>query len=99
MYAVIFRAEIDQLDNTYTSTANSLRQLAISEYGCLEFTSVTDDKYEVAISYWNSLEDIKAWKNDSTHQQAQQLGKSTWYSQYSVDITKIVDQHSFSKVC
>ena len=33
MYAVIFRAKINQLDKTYLEVADRMRELAINEYG------------------------------------------------------------------
>lgn len=79
MYAVIFKAEIndaliDALGDSYFEMAQKLRDLALQEYGCVEFTSVTEGKQEIAISYWESLEQIKNWKQDPQHLIAQ--GKS-----------------------
>ncbi|MDP6187135.1 MAG: hypothetical protein QF863_07885 [Pseudomonadales bacterium] len=54
MYAVIFKAKIKTLDPTYQSTADRLRELALQEYGCLEFTSTAEGSREIAISYWPS---------------------------------------------
>lgn len=65
MYAVIFRAEINALNETYFEMAAKLRELAIKEYGCVEFTSVTEGEQEIAISYWHDIESIKKWKQDS----------------------------------
>ena len=93
MYAVIFRAEINELDQTYSSTANRMRELAINEYGCTEFTSCTDEGSEIAISYWPSIEHIRAWKNNSEHQQAQELGKTKWYKSYQVQIIEVLKEY------
>ena len=86
MYAVIFKAQIKTQDPTYASTAERLRELALQEYGCLEFTSTTQGSREIAISYWPSKTHIQAWKNNAEHQQAQALGKSGWYESYQVEI-------------
>jgi len=56
MYAVIFRAKTKELDETYFETAKRMRELALNEYGCLEFTAVTEGVNEIVISYWDSLE-------------------------------------------
>lgn len=96
MFAVIFKAELNQIDETYGSFANQLRELAKYKYGCTEFISLTENNKQIAISYWNSLEDIKAWKNDKTHLKAQELGKSQWYSHYEIQIVEIKHQYSKS---
>ncbi len=94
MYAVIFRAEVNQLDSRYSEMASKMRTVAISEYGCIEFTSVTEGTQEIAISYWQDLEQIKRWKQDSGHLIAQELGKTIWYKSYSVQITEVLREYS-----
>jgi heme-degrading monooxygenase HmoA len=89
MYAVIFRARIADLDEQYGKTARRMRQLAMEHYGCREFTSVTENDTEISISWWESEEQIRAWKNDPEHQLAQQLGREKWYHSYSVQIVRI----------
>jgi len=93
MYAVIFRAKTKELDKTYFETAKRMRELALNEYGCLEFTAVTEGANEIAISYWDSLEQIKKWKQNSEHLRAQKLGQERWYEDYSVEIVKIVSKY------
>ena len=67
---------------TFTTTANKLRKLAMTKYGCTGFTSYSESNKEIAISYWPNLEAIKGWKKDIEHQQAQKLGKEKWCSAY-----------------
>ncbi len=93
MYAVIFKAKVKNLGPGYVSTADRLRELALQEYGCIEFTSATQGTNEIAISYWPSKAHIQAWKNNCEHQQAQALGKSRWYESYRVEIVEVLDQH------
>lgn len=89
MYAVIFRARIRAFDEGYRQTAAELRALALSEYNCTDFVSVTEGDDELAISYWDSLEDIRSWKQNAAHQKAQSLGREKWYESYEVQITRI----------
>tara|TARA_R110002124_G_scaffold234886_1_gene400226 strand:- start:17116 stop:17427 length:312 start_codon:yes stop_codon:yes gene_type:complete len=95
MYAVIFKASIKQLDDNYTTTANNMRKLAMTRYGCTGFTSCSEGNKEIAISYWPSLEAIKGWKKDIEHQQAQKLGKEKWYSAYQVEVVEVLRQYSY----
>lgn len=90
MYAVIFRAEVAQLDDAYSEMAARLRERAISEFGCLEFTACTEGDAEIAISYWPTLEHIKAWKADPLHREAQALGRERWYRAYQVQVVEVV---------
>jgi len=97
MYAVIFKAKTKKLDDDYFRMAKRMRELAISEYGCLEFTAVTEDSHEIAISYWDSLEQIKLWKQDSEHLVAQNLGREKWYKDYTVEIVKMISIYGKKK--
>lgn len=94
MYAVIFKARIKKLDNTYSKMAEQMRELAINQYGCTDFTSVTEGENEIAISYWNNLEQITQWKQDTEHKIAQELGRSTWYQSYSVQVVEILRDYT-----
>ena len=90
MYAVIFKATIKEFDDQYLEMAGRMRDLAINEYGCTEFSACTEGDKEIAISYWPSMEHIKAWRQNPEHKKAQALGKSKWYSSYQVQVTEIL---------
>ncbi len=93
MYAVIFRAEKGQTDESYSKMASRARDLAISKYGCVDFTAVTEENQEIAISYWATKEQISAWLNDPTHKKAQELGRSKWYKSYNVQLVEIIREY------
>ena len=90
MYAVIFRAEINELDETFAEMAARMRDLAINKYGCVEFTAVTQGKQEIAKFYWDNQDQIKAWKQDPEHREAQKLGRSKWYKSYRVQVVEVI---------
>ncbi len=89
MYIVIFRAKVRQLDAEYSATTKRMHELALSEFGCIEFHAVTEHDQEVALSYWPDLASIHAWRMHPEHRMAQQLGKEKWYAAYSVEVTKV----------
>lgn len=94
MYAVIFRAVINKLDKRYFETANRLRELAKTQYGCLDFIAFTEGDREIAISYWPSQSHISAWQDDPEHRQAQLLGRTVWYLSYKVEVVKIEREYA-----
>lgn len=94
MYAVIFKAEISELDQSYSDMAARLRELAKSKYGCIEFVALTAGNQEIAISYWRNEAQIIAWKQDPEHQRAQALGRSKWYKSYTVQIVKVEREYA-----
>lgn len=89
MYVVIFRATARALDPEYSATAARLRQMALQEFGCLDFVAVTEGNQEVALSYWPDEASIRAWKQQADHLMAQQLGRERWYSGYTVEVAEI----------
>ena len=93
MYAVIFKAEINKLDKSYSETAQRMRELAVNKYGCTEFIAVTEGSREIAISYWENQEQIKEWKQDAEHLVAQELGRSTWYKSYKVQVVEVIREY------
>jgi heme-degrading monooxygenase HmoA len=90
MYAVIFKATVAELDEEYFHTAERLKELAFEKYDCQNFVSVTEGDEEIAISYWDSLEQIRAWKNDPEHRCAQAIGVQKWYESFSVEVCQII---------
>ena len=93
MYAVIFRAQIEKLDDEYHVMAQRMRELAMDKYGCREFVALTEDDVEIAISYWDDQEQIKAWKENVEHLKAQSQGQSKWYKSYHVQITEVIREY------
>jgi len=93
MYLVVFKAELIQPDSHYLDMAERLRQLAFDEYNCRGFEAINQGLSEIAISRWESLEDIQRWKQDPVHQSAQRLG-SKWYKSWQVTITEIVKDYA-----
>ena len=85
-YIVIFKAKINSLDEEYSRTAQLLREKALTQFNCQKFEAITENDFEIALSYWNSLEDIQTWHKDAEHQVAQRLGKEKWYKSFSVEI-------------
>lgn len=94
MFAVIFRAEIRALDDEYSAMAGRLRDAAINEYGCVEFFAVTQGQHEVAISYWDSAEQIRHWKQNAEHLVAQRNGRNKWYRSYKVEVVEVVRSYA-----
>ena len=94
MFAVIFKATINELDGEYYDAASRLRELALTEYGCTEFSSYTQGSEAVAISYWPSKVHIQAWKGLAEHRRVQELGKTRWYRSYHVQVVEILTDYS-----
>jgi heme-degrading monooxygenase HmoA len=89
MLVVIFRARIKEFDAHYSKTAARMRELALHEFGCIAFHSLTEGREEVALSYWPDEQHVQAWRKHPEHQEAQKLGQTRWYESYSVEVARI----------
>ena len=89
MYVVIFRARIKQLDAEYSATAERMRELAMREFGCVDFVSMSEGDDELTLSYWPDEDSIRRWRAHPEHREAQQKGMEKWYSRYSVEVTEV----------
>ncbi len=49
----------------------------------------------ITISYWKSLEAIKAWKENEQHLVAQHKGKTEWYQHYKTGMYKVERDYSY----
>lgn len=95
-YAVIFsNYQTDELEG-YAETAELMEKLAAKQPGYLGFESARDG-FGIAISYWESLEAIAGWKQQTDHLLAQKMGKTKWYSYYKVRICKVEREYEFEK--
>ena len=93
MFVVIFRAQVRRFDDEYSRTAARMRDLAIRQFGCLEFHAVTEGDQEVALSYWPDEQSIRAWRNHPEHVLAQQAGRDRWYERYSVQVAEVTREY------
>jgi heme-degrading monooxygenase HmoA len=96
-YAVIFTNK--QTDNIegYNEMAEAMESLAQKQPGYLGFESARNE-LGIAISYWETLEDIKNWKANLDHLEAQVSGKNKWYSWYKVRICKVEREYEFNSM-
>ncbi|MCU7846378.1 MAG: antibiotic biosynthesis monooxygenase [Candidatus Thiodiazotropha sp. (ex Monitilora ramsayi)] len=93
MYAVIFKARIRSLDEDYQETANKLREIAMKEFGCREFVSVSEGEFEISISYWDDMNMIRAWKESTEHLKAQTEGRNRWYHSIQIQVVEVVREY------
>ncbi len=95
-YAVIFTANMTNNQEGYHELAEEIRLLSEQQSGFLGMESA-GEKFEITVSYWKSLEDIRSWKQQSDHLVAQKNGQDKWYANYKVRITKVERDYSFEK--
>lgn len=93
-YAVIFTSKQKEHIDGYAEMASQMENLAMQQPGYLGIESARN-KIGITVSYWESLEAIKNWKQQSDHIIAQQKGRENWYSWYHVRICKVEREYEF----
>ncbi|WP_411349461.1 antibiotic biosynthesis monooxygenase family protein [Paenibacillus sp. WLX2291] len=95
-YAVIFSSQRTEGDHGYGQMSDVMVDMASRQPGFLGVESYRDTGGAgVTISYWRDLESIRHWKENPTHQVAQDKGKEQWYAGYSLKICKVERAYSF----
>ncbi len=95
-YAVIFTSLRTGGDNGYGKMAEAMETLAAMQPGFLGIESARDE-LGITVSYWESLESIAAWKQNSQHLVAQERGRENWYEEFKVRICRVERDYSFER--
>ncbi len=95
-YAVIFSSLRTDVEAGYHDTALRMLELAAEQPGYLGVESARDG-LGITISYWESLDAIRNWKQQSEHLVAQQKGRTDWYASYKTRICKVERDYGFEK--
>ncbi len=96
-FAVYFLSHRRAGDQGYQAMAEKMEQLAAEQPGFLGMESLRQaDGWGMTVSYWESEEDIRAWKDQLDHVEAQRKGRSDWYDQYVVRVCRVERSYGFS---
>ncbi len=95
-YAVIFTSIKNEEDKNYNSMSKKMLALAQKEQGFLGVESARSE-IGITVSYWDNIDAIKKWKNNSEHSIARKQGKSKWYQKFKVRICKVERDYEFEK--
>ncbi len=93
-YAVIFSSLRTPADAGYGETAQRMLELAAQQSGYLGVESARDENSGITVSYWSSLEAIRAWKANAEHLEAQRRGHAEWYSAFRLRVAKVERAYS-----
>lgn len=92
-YAVIFTSVRTAGDNGYAETASQMAALASQQPGFLGFETARQE-IGITVSYWSSLEAIRAWKENARHRQAQSTAKD-WYETFRIRVCHVEHEYGF----
>ena len=95
-YAVIFTNQQTTATEGYSEMADKMEALAKEQPGYLGMDHARSE-ISITISYWETLEDIRNWKEQVDHQIAQKTGREKWYAWYKTRICKVNREYSFDR--
>lgn len=95
-YAVIFTSKRTDSEEGYSEMAEQMELLAKKQPGYIDIESAKD-AIGITVSYWENLDAIKHWKENTAHLFAQEKGKKDWYSWYKVRICMVEREYEFEK--
>lgn len=96
-YAVIFTSVRTDVAEGYGDTATRMVELAHGQPGFLG-TESARESLGITVSYWESLEAIRHWKQHAEHLIAQQTGRNRWYEAYKTRICKVERDYEFERL-
>ncbi len=96
-YAVIFTSIRTEGDNGYGDLAQRMAELSAEQAGFLGMEHAASDGLSITICYWNSLESITKWRENSEHKEAQRQGYETFYQSFATRICKVERDNIFEK--
>jgi heme-degrading monooxygenase HmoA len=95
-YAVIFTSTSSGDNTGYSAMADAMVSLAALQPGFLGIESARDS-LGITVSYWDTLEAIAAWKQNSAHLVAQQRGRDLWYKAFKTRICRVERDYDFGR--
>jgi heme-degrading monooxygenase HmoA len=98
-YAVVFTSlRVPGDEDAYAETARRMEQLAAEQPGFLGVESARgDDGVGITVSYWASLEAVRAWRGHAEHRLAQESGRGRWYEWYRLRVCRVESAWRFDR--
>jgi len=98
-YAVIFASDL-RADGTpgYGEAAEHMLALAAEQPGYLGVDSARGtDGLGITVSYWRTLEDIRAWRMHAEHAATRDRGRADWYDGYTLRVARIEREYDWNR--
>jgi heme-degrading monooxygenase HmoA len=96
-YAVVFTSQRHAGDHGYGATADRMAELAAEQPGFLGMESTRGaDGFGITVAYFDTEENIRAWKRNVEHADARQKGREIWYAHQEIRIAKVERAYNFN---
>jgi len=97
-YIIIFTTIRTEGDNGYEAMNEKTFKLVEEQHGYLGAESYENEAGKhVTIVKFKTQEDIKNWRENVVHKEAQKLGREKWYKHYNVKVCKLEREYEFNK--
>jgi heme-degrading monooxygenase HmoA len=96
-YAVIFTSRRTPADpEGYAVAAERMEELARQQPGFLGIESARGDSgLGITVSYWDSEESIRRWRDEAEHRLAQAQGRARWYECFELRVCRVERAYGF----
>ena len=91
---LFFQQYLSENTDGYLEAAQRMEILAKQQKGFLGIESARAE-IGITVSYWQTLADISAWKNNVEHTAVRELGREKWYKKYQLRICKVERAYGF----
>ena len=95
-YAAIFSSTHTGAHEGYAEDTDTILELAQNHPGFLGVEAAGDDDLSIAVSYWDSDETIRKFKELAEHLIIQKRGRDTYYKSYKVRVAKVERDYGFN---
>ena len=96
-YVVIFTSLRTEVDGGYAEAAQRMLELAAEQPGFLGVESARSDGLGITLSYWQSEEAIRAWREHAEHSAVREQGRADWYAAFATRVAKVERAYSFAR--
>ena len=93
-YAVIFTTVKSENQTGYAEMNARMYELAQQQKGYLGIESAKGE-IGISVTFWETLEDIKNWKQHAEHRLAQAKGYEMWYQSFKTRVCRVERDHEF----
>nr|WP_079784076.1 antibiotic biosynthesis monooxygenase [Pseudomonas sp. LPH1] len=96
-YVVIFTSVRTEVDAGYAKAAQHMLELAAQQPGFLGVESARSDGLGITLSYWQSEEAIRTWREHAEHSAVREQGRADWYAAFTTRVAKVERAYAFSR--
>ncbi len=97
-YAVVFSSQRNAGDaGDYDAVSRRMAELAMQQPGYLGVESARDPEgFGITVSYWDSEDAIRAWRQQIEHVAARERGRRDWYEGFEVRVARVERAYGWS---